>query len=125
MLAKCGVALHLGVHTFTPVLSGSVRRADVGLLYDPSRALERSWAAAWRRAIRRRRPDLVVRRNYPYLGVSDGLTTHLRRSLGTEKYAGLELEVNQRWFRSGGDSWRRLKADLAESLSEALALVSR
>ncbi|MCE9555773.1 MAG: N-formylglutamate amidohydrolase [Planctomycetes bacterium] len=120
-LGRSGAALHLGVHTFTPVMKGSVRRADIGLLYDPSRKLERSWATAWRAALRKRRPDLVVRRNYPYLGVSDGLTTSLRRQLASNSYAGLELEVNQRWFRRSGGSWEKLKADLTESLREALA----
>ena len=122
-LGQTGAALHLGVHTFTPVMNGSVRRVDVGLLYDPARKLERNWATAWRTTLRKRRPDLVVRRNYPYLGVSDGLTTSLRRQLATANYAGLELEVNQRWFRLGGDSWEKLQADLAESLREALGLL--
>lgn len=120
-LARPGAAFHLGVHTFTPVMKGSVRRADIGLLYDPSRKLERSWATAWRTALRKRRPDLVVRRNYPYLGVSDGLTSSLRRQIASNNYAGLELEVNQRWFRRGGNSWEKLKTDLAETLRESLA----
>src|SRR5690606_12505571 len=34
--------IHLSVHTFTPVLNGDVRKADIGLLYDPSRAAEKS-----------------------------------------------------------------------------------
>lgn len=124
-LSRCVTALHLGVHTFTPVLRGETRRADIGLLYDPSRPLELQWAAAWQAAIRRRRPDLVVRRNYPYRGVADGLTTYLRGELGADKYAGLELEVNQRWFRRGGRAWQQLRADLADSLGDSLTLLSR
>jgi len=122
-LVRSGAVLHLGVHTFTPVLHGMVRRADIGLLYDPARALEQKWASAWRTAIRQRRPDLIVRRNYPYRGISDGLTTYLRRQLATENYAGLELEVNQRWFRRGGEAWKQLKIDLAEALNEAMTNV--
>jgi predicted N-formylglutamate amidohydrolase len=34
--------LHLSVHSFMPVLDGKVRHADIGLLYDPRRALERT-----------------------------------------------------------------------------------
>ena len=124
-ISRCGAALHLGVHTFTPVLRGQVRRADIGLLYDPSRPLERQWAAAWQATIRQRRPDLVVRRNYPYLGIADGLTTFLRRRLAADRYAGLELEVNQRWFRRGGRAWQQLTADLAESLGDSLTQVPR
>ena len=124
-LAQSGTALHLGVHTFTPVMKGSVRRADIGLLYDPSRKLERCWAAAWRNELRKRRPDLVVRRNYPYLGVSDGLTTSLRKQLATKNYAGLELEVNQRWFWRSGDPWKNLQFDLSESLRDALVLLPK
>ena len=30
--------IHVSSHSFTPVLDGSVRRADVGLLYDPAPA---------------------------------------------------------------------------------------
>ena len=48
---------------------------DIGLLYDPQRHDEREFCRTWQAEIRRRRGDLKVRRNYPYLGKSDGLTT--------------------------------------------------
>jgi len=113
--------LHVSVHTFTPVLNGSTRRADVGLLYDPARPLERSLCLTWQRSLRTRRPDLLVRRNYPYLGIRDGLTTWLRRRFGPQHYAGIELEVNQRWPRQGGRSWKQLKRDLADTLAASLS----
>jgi predicted N-formylglutamate amidohydrolase len=117
---KFGTAVvHLSVHSFTPVLSGERRRADVGILYDPRRAGERQFASAWRHHLRLLRPDLLVRRNYPYLGHADGLTTALRREFAEQNYRGLELEVNQRWPRRGGSAWLRLQQDLVKSFSAA------
>jgi hypothetical protein len=37
-----------------------------------------------------------VRRNAPYRGDSDGLTSALRRERSAERYLGIELELNQR-----------------------------
>jgi predicted N-formylglutamate amidohydrolase len=87
--------LHLAVHTFTPVLDGIVRTAEVGLLYDPARPFERSLCRAWASSIKRRAPALRVRRNYPYRGVADGLTKWLRTRFPDPAYAGIELEINQ------------------------------
>lgn len=86
--------LHVGVHSFTPRLAGQVRNADVGLLYDPRRAAERRLCDAWKRALERTGLGLRVRRNYPYRGTADGLTTHLRRAFGA-RYLGIEIELNQ------------------------------
>jgi hypothetical protein len=46
---------------------------------------------------------------------ADGLTTHLRRRFGN-LYAGLELEVNQRWPLTMKREWRSLQRVLANSL---------
>lgn len=108
---------HLSVHSFTPVLDGETRRADIGLLYDPRRPLEFDWCVAWRMALRARRPDLVVRRNYPYRGISDGFVTYLRKKFSAQSYAGVELEVNQKYPLAGGKPWRRLMDDLIQTLS--------
>jgi predicted N-formylglutamate amidohydrolase len=102
------------------VLDGKVRQADVGLLYDPRRERERALAARWKAAILERRPGLGVRFNYPYAGRADGLTTALRRRFPDERYAGIELEVNQRFPLSGGRDWARLRRVLSESLVAAL-----
>jgi predicted N-formylglutamate amidohydrolase len=93
--------LHVGVHSFTPVLRGNVRTMDVAFLYDPGRAFEVAIVEAWREALRRRAPDLVVRRNAPYRGIDDGLTRALRRRFPDRDYAGIELELNQGRLRSG------------------------
>lgn len=115
------LVLHLSVHSFTPVLDGERRRADAALLYDPGRAPERALADRWWGELGELRPDLRLRRNYPYRGVADGLTTHLRRRFGARRYAGLELEVNQRFPAGGAAAWRALRGDLARSLGAVLA----
>jgi predicted N-formylglutamate amidohydrolase len=92
--------LHVAVHSFTPVLAGARRRADVGLLYDPARELERRLCRAWQQGIKSADGSVVVRMNYPYRGTADGLITSLRRELDSERYAGVELEINQRYARS-------------------------
>jgi predicted N-formylglutamate amidohydrolase len=84
--------VHLSVHTFTPVLKGQQRNADVGLLYDPARAGEKEFVRRWQLAFP---GELRVRRNYPYRGIADGHTTALRRVFPNENYIGVELEVNQ------------------------------
>jgi len=109
-------ALHLAVHSFTPVLDGVRRRADLALLYDPARPLERALCAAWARALTRALPHLVVRRNQPYRGASDGLTTWLRRRFPAEAYLGIEVEVNQRLLGRGG----RFPQEIGEALAECL-----
>jgi predicted N-formylglutamate amidohydrolase len=112
--------LHLSVHSFTPELDGEVRNADIGLLYDPKSPTEVAICDAWHAALNSARPELVVRRNYPYLGTSDGFTTTLRTVHDPEKYAGVELEVNQRWPLAGGNAWQELQADLVATFESAL-----
>lgn len=108
--------LHVAVHSFVPVLHGERRRADVALLYDPRRPTERAVASAWIAALRRRAPELALRRNYPYRGTSDGLTTALRRRHPDERYAGIELELNQSRLRDPASRNR-----LADLVADALA----
>lgn len=59
-----------------------------------------------------------VRRNYPYAGKADGLTSHLRQRFPSNVYAGIEVEVNQRFVLAGGRSWSALRRVLIESLCE-------
>jgi predicted N-formylglutamate amidohydrolase len=102
--------LHLSVHSFTPRLAGRTRNADVGLLYDPRRQAERALCDRWRGALVALDPALRVRRNYPYRGDADGLTTFLRKRLGV-RYLGIELEMNQ--ARLDSESARTAMAVLA------------
>ncbi len=110
--------LHVGSHSFTPVLDGVARRADVAWLYDPRRPAESALAAAWMTALARRAPQLRLRRNYPYRGRGDGLTALLRLRHPDDAYAGIELEVNQAIVAAGGAPWRALRTMLVDALSE-------
>ena len=60
-----------------------------------------------------------VRRNYPYSGTADGLTTDLRAGFGP-RYLGIEIEVNQRFPKGDADRWRRLRRLLIVTFREAL-----
>ncbi len=122
-LSSGGLVLHIAAHSFTPVLSGVERMADVGLLYDPAREAEARFCRLWQEVLRERDAALRVRRNYPYKGVSDGLATSLRREFGP-RYMGVELEVNQKCVAmdsaSGSAAWKRLCEMLAGSARGAL-----
>lgn len=118
-IAASGCAVHLGIHSFTPVLDGRHRTTDVGLLYDPARPGERHWCGDLAKALRRERPDLTIHRNRPYLGVSDGLTTALRRRFPPEQYFGIEIEVNQRHVSGEPAAWRTLQGDLCHVMAAA------
>lgn len=112
--------LHVSVHTFTPVLRGVRRDVDIGLLFDPARPLERAIVSAWERSLRAALPRLRIRRNAPYKGTDDGLTTHLRTLTDPGRYAGIELEVNQRFPRRAGPAWERTMSAIADSLRSIL-----
>lgn len=86
---------HLSVHSFTPVLKDITRNAEIGLLYDPRRPLEKNLARHWQQQIRQRDGHLRVRLNYPYRGISDGFAASLRKKYPAEAYLGLEIESNQ------------------------------
>ena len=90
--------VHLGIHSFTPELNGKVRNADIGILYDPTRPQERAYANVIKTEIKRLYPTMKVRFNYPYKGSSDGLTTTLRKKFGP-RYVGIEIEINQKFFK--------------------------
>lgn len=121
-IVRRGRVLHLGVHSFTPVLEGKVRDVDVALLYDPARAPEAATARAMLDDLRVRLPDLRVRANQPYRGTSDGLTTSLRGVFPASRYSGIELEVSQALL-TGSDprARRRVEQALVAVLAERVA----
>lgn len=90
-----GTTLHVAVHSFTPVWNGERRPFSIGILYDPQRADEQLLARDWQRALS---AELTgrVRRNAPYRGDADGLTTAMRREYAMDRYLGIEVELNQR-----------------------------
>jgi predicted N-formylglutamate amidohydrolase len=116
--------IHLSSHSFTPVLDGHVRNADVGLLYDPRRPGEAGLCARWQAALAIEAPALRVRRNYPYAGRGDGLTAYLRRRYTPACYVGIEIEVNQAIVTAGGRGWTRLRQHLINTLRAACAATS-
>jgi predicted N-formylglutamate amidohydrolase len=110
--------VHIAIHSFTGVLDGQQRNAEIGLLYDPIRTGEANLCKRWIEALHELLPDFRVRRNYPYRGNTDGLTTWLRRKFPDATYAGIELELNQTLLASS--DCRRLKQSLGASLSKIL-----
>ena len=113
--------IHVSSHSFTPVLDGAVRTADVGLLYDPARAGEVALCERWQAALKALAPDLNVRRNYPYAGKGDGLTRELRRRYSPRTYVGIELEINQKHVKGPADRFRAQRRAVIEALRVALA----
>jgi hypothetical protein len=60
-----------------------------------------------------------VRRNYPYAGKGDGLTSFLRRRFPPGAYIGIELEINQGIVFAAGRRWKALRGLLIDSLRVA------
>jgi predicted N-formylglutamate amidohydrolase len=112
---------HISSHSFTPELDGKLRRADVGLLYHPGRPGEAALCARWKASLAKLAPELRVRRNYPYAGKGDGLTSHLRLCFRSRDYVGIELEVNQAIVLAAGRRWTALRRVLIDSLRLACA----
>ena len=116
--------IHISSHSFTPVLDGKLRRADIGLLYHPDRPGEVDLCARWKAALAGIAPQLRVRRNYPYAGKGDGLTSHLRTLFPSASYIGIELEVNQGTVLAQDNSWTAMRAALIDSLRIACAITA-
>lgn len=118
-IAHGGRVIHVSSHSFTPELDGTVRNADIGLLYDPARPGEPELCRRWQAQLKVLAPELKVRRNYPYAGRSDGLTAYLRRRFPAEAYIGIELEINQKHVSNGGHKWHVLRERVIEAFGQA------
>ncbi|WP_210488958.1 N-formylglutamate amidohydrolase [Rufibacter aurantiacus] len=112
--------IHVSVHSFTPELNGKERKADIGLLYDPKREKEQLFAARWRQQMQMVNTEIKIRYNYPYKGTADGFITHLRKDYTDTQYAGLELEVNQRFPEAHKEEWKVLQSQLIQTFNLAL-----
>ena len=102
--------VHIASHSFTPVLNGRKRTMDVGLLYDPGRESEKHFCKLWKDHILHKVPSpqaYSIRSNAPYKGISDGVPK-LFRKMFPSRYIGIELEVNQRWYRDDPKGWKVL-----------------
>ena len=120
-VGRGGRVIHISSHSFTPALDGKVRNADVGLLYHPGRHAEAEICARWKASLAAIAPEFRVRRNYPYAGKGDGLTSHLRLRFPRSAYVGIELEVNQNIVLAAGRRWTALRGALIDSLRTACA----
>ena len=87
--------LHLSIHSFTPVLEGKTRNADIGLLYVPGIPAEKEFCRRLGREIESRWKGCRIRYNFPYTGVSDGLQTFFHKLFPTAEYLAVTLEFNQ------------------------------
>lgn len=121
-IARGSRVIHISSHSFTPELDGTIRNADIGLLYDPARRGEMELCRCWQRRIRTLAPQLKVRRNYPYAGTSDGFTAYLRRRFPADTYIGIELEINQKHVYKGGRQWPALQSHVIEALRQAMPI---
>lgn len=93
---KTDSVVHISVHTFTPVLKGEVRTADVGILFDESREPEAKISKQLMAELGIFAPQFISKPNYPYLGTADGFTTYLRKEFRAQNYTGIEIEVNNK-----------------------------
>lgn len=119
-IASGGRVVHISCHSFTNNLDGVVRHADIGLLYDPARCGESDLCTHWKSALKVSAPSLKVRRNFPYQGRNDGLTTSLREKFSSDSYIGIELELNQKNLVASPRQWTVLRESVITSLQTAL-----
>ncbi|MEZ5944097.1 MAG: N-formylglutamate amidohydrolase [Planctomycetaceae bacterium] len=110
--------LHISVHSFTPELNGQKRNFEIGLLYDPTRKPEQEFCLKWQQQLESLAPDWRIRRNAPYRGAADGLTTALRKQFHETDYLGIELEVNQLIADGSTEIQKMLRRVITTSLQE-------
>jgi len=120
-VSRADRVIHISSHNFTAQLDGSMRGADVGLLYHRGRRGEAEVCARWKESLAAPAPELRVRRNYPYAGKGDGLASHLRLRFAPSDYVRIELEVNQGIVLAAGRRWMALRRVLIDSLRTACA----
>lgn len=120
-VAKNDRILHLSVHSFTPVLDGMIRNADIGILYNPERGPEKAFSMKLAGEIERLDDTLRVRRNYPYRGIMDGFTTYLRTRFPETAYLGIELEINQKFPSGNTNDWKKVRTILADALMNCIS----
>ncbi|MCB1214973.1 MAG: N-formylglutamate amidohydrolase [Deltaproteobacteria bacterium] len=119
LLKKYDFVLHLSVHSFTPELKGIRRKNFIGLLYDPASSGEKNFCLVWKQKLKTEISPQKIRMNFPYLGKSNSLVTSFRKEFGTERYLGIELEMNQALLNKPV-YWNFLKSFLPQSLSQAI-----
>ncbi len=117
-IKKGKTVVHIGIHSFTPSLNGVVRTTDLGLCYDSRRKTEMKLALEWQESLRTH-GKLRVRRNYPYSGQYDGLTSSFRKVYSEKKYRGFEIEINQALVQKSSDL-KMIENLIVQSLKDIL-----
>jgi predicted N-formylglutamate amidohydrolase len=107
--------VHLSVHTFTPRMAGIWRPIDIGLLFDPASPTETDICTRWQEGMLKTHRRLRVVPNLPYAGTDDGLTTYLRTRWPASDYAGIEIEINHRFFKRSRETQRKIVQALLET----------
>lgn len=111
-ITKSKSVLHFSIHTFTPVMDGVKRNCDIGLLYDPKRLFEKDIVHRMYANLHSLLPNLNIRLNYPYKGTADGHTTSLRKLFNDNSYAGVEIEINQKFCNEASSDLQEIKIAL-------------
>jgi predicted N-formylglutamate amidohydrolase len=114
--------LHISVHSFTNVKNGRIRKADIGLLYDSSKEHERELSRLLADFLKQKVTHFRIRRNYPYLGKSDGFISYLRMKHSSRIYAGIEIEINESILLEKYNYKKEIKIVLAQGLRNILQL---
>ena len=120
LIKKNNLVIHLSIHSFTPVLNNKKRDLDIGLLYDPQNLLEKKFCKIWQGELEKL--NFKTRKNYPYRGNSDGLTSYLRKQF-KNNYLGIELETNQAlWHGSSPQAQENLFEQIAQSIQASIQI---
>jgi predicted N-formylglutamate amidohydrolase len=119
IIANGKSVLHISVHSFAPVKNRKVRKADMGLLYDPARKIEKDISRFLAEVLHEKVALLRVRRNYPYQGKTDGFTSFMRRKYAAKLYAGIEIEINQALMTNAGKK-KKIVEVLADGIRSIL-----
>jgi len=109
-----GVVLHLSIHSFSPLWNEVERRVDLGLLFDPDRTNETKFCEAYGARLKESLPAMNIEFNEPYKGIDDGFTTYLRTQFDSDRYLGIEIEINQKYV--GTETLNVIAKELLTSL---------
>lgn len=109
-------ALHVAIHSFTPVWKGVERTADLGVLYDTRRPRTKKYGQMLQQKLQELLPELRVRRNYPYPGWGEGLPLYYQQRFSDKQYVGIDLETNNKHLRRDTAQKREIMEAIAQAL---------
>lgn len=101
------------------LINGLARLVDIGLLYDPGQGRGKRYCIDLQDFLSMQTDNLRIRRNHPYRGTADGLTTWLRSLFNGIDYLGIEIELNQD-ILAEGYRWRRICREIARCTEKLL-----